>query len=71
MASDFLIQVVHKSNGKVVDWEPGGRAELDLISSLSDRLMDKSIGVATTRAQVVAVVEQTLKDVLLELKHKV
>ena len=68
--SDFLLQVVHRRSGKLVAWDPGGPVEVDLVEDLSRRLLKKRVGAFTTRAQVVQVVEETLKELIMELKEK-
>lgn len=68
--SDFLLQVVHRRSGKLVAWDPGSPVEVDLVEDLSRRLLKKRVGAFTTRAQVVQVVEETLKELIMELKEK-
>lgn len=71
MASQFLLQIVERNSGKVVALEPGGPVEVELVAELAKRLQEKRVGIFTTRAQVAKVVEDTLKDMIYELKKKI
>lgn len=71
MASQFLLQIIHRDTGKIVTLEPGGPVEVQLVTELSKKLLDKRVGVFTTRAQVAKVVEDCLKDIIYSLKKQI
>lgn len=71
MASQFLLQIIERNSGKIVTLEPGGPVEVELVAELAKRLQEKRVGIFTTRAQVAKVVEDTLKDMIYELKRKI
>jgi len=87
MASKFVIQVVEKDGGKVVQWAPGFPVERQLTedlcqkvtASLCNRLAARGVGFFKTQAAVIAavndelpeVVRETLKALLYALKSDV
>lgn len=71
MASEFLIQIVHKDTGKVIDWSPGLLAEKEFVEELCTRVSQKDIGITKTKAQVKAAVQESVKELLYDLKSKV
>ena len=71
MASEFLIQVTHKSSGKVVAWAPGLEVEKEFEDELVDRVKEKGVGVARTEKHVLRDVRSALKEMLFDLKSKV
>ena len=71
MASDFLIQVIHKQDGKVVSWAPGLEVEKAFQAELLSRVKAKGVGLARTEAHVLASVDAALKELLHDLKSRV
>jgi len=71
MASEFKIQVVHASNGMVVEWAPGLSVEKDLETELLARIKAKGVGVGRTSAHVLEDVKAALRELLYELKSQV
>jgi len=79
MASKFLIQVVEKDTGKVVQWAPGFPVERQLSDELCARvaklITDEGVGIFKTQAKVVGTVQDAvqvaLKAILYELKADV
>ena len=71
MASDFLIQVVHKETGNVVSWAPGLEVEKHLVTELLDRVKAKGVGVMRTEAHVLADVRLALEELLYDLKAQI
>ena len=71
MASEFLIQIVHKTDGKVVAWAPGMEVEQEFITNLCNRLKGKGVGFFKTEAKVVAAAEEAIKELLFALKKQV
>ena len=71
MASEYLIQVVHKSTGKVVEWAPGLAVEKQLVDELGNRVRAKGVGILKTTEQVVTAVKSALDELLYDLKSLV
>lgn len=71
MESEYLIQVLHKSTGKVVQWEPGLSVEKALVTELIGRVRTKGVGVFRTENHVIHDVREALEELLYELKSKV
>ncbi len=69
--SDYVIQVVHKETGRVVEWAPGLQVERQLVIDLCNRVAAKGVGVFRTTAHVVADVRVALQELLYELKSEV
>lgn len=71
MPSDFLIQIVHRNDGKIVAWAPGLEVEKQLISELLSRVKLKGVGLMRTEAHVLADVRVALEELLYDLKRQV
>jgi hypothetical protein len=71
MASEFLIQVVHKSDGRVVAWAPGLEVEQEFIKNFCDRLKGKGVGIFRTEAKVLAAAQEAMDELLYDLKKQV
>lgn len=73
MASDYLLQIIHKHDGMVVGcaWEPGLAVEVALIDDLVARVEAKGVGVGRTEAHVLADVRAAMTELLVALKTKV
>lgn len=69
--SNYLIQVVHRATGKVVEWAPGLEVERNLIDELVQRVVAKGVGVGRTQAHVANDVRVALKELLFDLKNQV
>ena len=71
MASQYLIQVVHKESGKVVRWAPGLEIEKQFEDELLDRVKAKGVGVGRSTTHVLADVQTALQELLHDLKKQV
>jgi len=71
MASDYVMQIVHKHDGTVVEWAPGLAVETEHIENLCARVKAKGVGVGRTEAHVIADVKTALREMLRELKGRV
>lgn len=71
MASDFLIQVVHKATGDVVSWAPGLEVEKEFETELLNRVRAKGVGLFRTEAHVIDDVAVALRELLFDLKKAV
>jgi hypothetical protein len=71
MVSDFLIQIINRRTGEVVQWAPGLQVETDFINDLGGRVAAKSVGVGRTRKQVAERVKEAVQELLLDLKRQV
>lgn len=69
--SDYQIQVVHASDGRVAVWRPGSQIETDMIDVLCSRLTKRGVGVFRSEAQVLQAVREEFAALLYELKRKV
>ena len=72
MPSEYLIQVVHKSTGKVVTgWEPGLTVEKRLVEELVNRVKTKGVGIFRTEDHVAKDVRAAIEELLYDLKSLV
>lgn len=71
MASQFLLQIVDRNSGKVIKMEPGGPVEREIVADLTKRILDKPIGVFSTKTQVARIVEDCFNELILELKKQI
>jgi hypothetical protein len=69
--SEFLIQVVHKTTGAVVSWEPGREVEYQFETELLSRVAAKGVGMARTTTHVLDDVRTALRELLYDLKRRV
>lgn len=71
MASQFVIQVVDKDTGLVVEWAPGMACERQLVTELGGRVVAKGVGYFKSAKQVQAAVTEALRELLFALKSDV
>lgn len=71
MASDYLVQIVHKDKGKVVSFAPGLNVEFDIENELANRVAAKGVGVGRSSAHVVADVRAAFRELMHDLKAQV
>lgn len=69
-SSDYLIRVT-RVDGKDVLIRPGGLSELSITAEVRDALADSRIGLLSTKAHVIVVVDEVLRRVLYNLKSDV
>lgn len=69
--SQFVIQVVDRETGDVVEWAPGLKVEKDFVNELCERVAGKGVGVGRTTRHVVADVRVALQELLYTLKANV
>jgi len=69
--SDYRLQIVHASDGRVVSWRPGREIEVDLIEALCSRLSARGVGVFKSQVQVLDAVREEFAELLLLLKGRV
>ena len=69
--SDYRLQIVHSSDGRVVTWRPGHEIETDLIDALCARLKARGVGIFTSEARVLSSVKEEFGGLLFDLKRKV
>jgi hypothetical protein len=68
MASRFLIQIVNKKTGNVVEFEPGLRAEADFVESCVQSIVALGVGLTKTQAHVTADIRSGIQLAILEVK---
>jgi len=71
MASKYLLQIVHRDNGKIVEWEPGRDIETEFITDCIARVLVRGVGLFKTSAHVAQDIEAGIEEAILELKKKV
>jgi len=72
VVSDYRLQVVQASTGKVVKgWQPGDKVETDLVDELVDRAKAKGVGLFRSEARVLGGVREAFGEMLLDLKGRV
>jgi len=71
MDSEYLIQVLHKPSGKVVQWAPGLSVEKDFIAELVERVSVKGVGIACSRFHVCQDIRAACEELLHDLKSRV
>lgn len=71
MASSFTMQIVDKRTGSVVEFEPGLTVEMDFITDVVQRVLDKGVGVFRTEAHVAADIRSGIEEAIYALKVKV
>lgn len=71
MPSEYVIQVVEKKTGAVVEWAPGMAVERQLIEDLCGRVASKGVGIGRTTTHVVADVHAAMVELLYALKSEV
>lgn len=73
LESNFVIQVVNKSTGEVVEWAPGRTVERRFITELVNRTVTlavaKGLGVFRTEAHVKASIQEAIDKAVSELFH--
>lgn len=69
--SEFVIQVVHKDTGRVVEWAPGLAVEKEFDQELLNRLRSKGVGWFKSEEKVLTAVHEALRALLYELKAQV
>ena len=71
MASQYLIQVIHKESGDVVRWAPGLEIEKQFEDELLDRVKARGVGVGRSTTHVLDDVQTALRGLLHDLKRQV
>jgi hypothetical protein len=73
IASPFLLQIIYKETGEVVQWQPGRPIEIAFAEDICARLELQDIGFwrFRTRAQIAAAVKRCVADALYALKARV
>jgi hypothetical protein len=72
MPSRFYLQIVDKDTGEIVSsWEPGSRAETDVLAELSVRLSGRGVGWGRTTKHVMADLSHAWHALLHDLKSQV
>lgn len=69
--SAYVIQVVEKETGRVVEWAPGQKVEREFVTDLCNRVAAKGVGIFRTTDHVTQDVHDALHELLFELKSEV
>jgi hypothetical protein len=71
MASRYLMQIVDRKTGIVVQFEPGLKAETDFVTDCVAHVVSRGVGIGRTSAQVAVAVQAGVEDALMALKGKI
>lgn len=71
MASRFLLQVLDRKSGDVVQFEPGQRVESEFVTDCVNHIVRLGVGLGRTSAHVAQDVRQGIEEVMFELKAKI
>lgn len=71
MTSKFLLQIVDKTSGKVVQFEPGKSVEIDLVEDCVKRILTKGVGLLKTEAHVEQDIRDGISEAIKNLKAKI
>jgi len=68
--SQFLLSI-ERVDGDIVMLRPGSQGERDLVESIVDNVLSRSVGVFRTKVQVAEAVRAACNDVLMLAKSEV
>ena len=71
MASRFLMQIIDRKTGEVVQFEPGKVVETDFVEDCVEQVVRLGVGLGRTSNHVAADVRQGLEDAIWSLKRRV
>lgn len=71
MASRYLMQIVDRDTGDVVQFEPGTAIERDFVSDIVRKTSAKGVGLGRTTSHVVGDVRAAIEEAIFELKAQV
>lgn len=71
MASRYLLQIVDRQSGNVVQFEPGLQAEKDFVADCVKRVVELGVGLLKTEAHVEQDVRTGIELAILDLKAQV
>lgn len=71
MASRYLMQVVDRQTGEIVQFEPGQVVETDFVTDCVAQVVRLGVGLGRTSDHVAADVRQGIEEAILALKLKV
>lgn len=70
MASKFRICII-RADGTEVHFHPGSHEELDFVSAVVDRTLEKGVGFFRTKAHVAQDLTAAIEEVINDLKAEV
>ncbi len=70
MSSKFQITIT-RTDHKPVTFRPGGGHERDLVNAIVTKVISKGVGFFKTEAKVKEAIQQSLEEILYELKSEV
>jgi len=71
MPSRFLMQIVDRETGDVVQWEPGLRVEQDFVDACVQRILSLGVGLGRTAKHVETDVRNGIEQAIFQLKARV
>jgi len=71
MASSFLMQIVNKSNGEIVQFEPGLSVEVNFVDACVTKILEKGVGLGRTSKHVANDIRDGIEETIQELKNKI
>lgn len=71
MVSRYLLQIIDRKTGEIIQLEPGLSAEIDFIDECAKRVLSLGVGIGRTEKHVEQDVRTGIELALLDLKTKV
>jgi hypothetical protein len=71
MASRYLMQIVDRKTGDVVQFEPGQAAELEFVEDCVAKVVRLGVGLGRTSTQVSVAIRQGIEEAIHGLKRRV
>ena len=71
MPSRYLMQVVDRQTGEIVQFEPGQDVEIEFVEDCVANAVQHGVGFGRTSAQVATVLKQSIEEAIYALKLKV
>ena len=71
MASRFLMQIVDRQTGEIIQYEPGRRAEILFVEDCIERIVELGVGFGRTQKHVVTDIRAGIESAILALKAKI
>ena len=69
--SEYLVQIIHRRDGRVAQWAPGLDIETEFIENLCNRVLAKGVGMLRSEKRVIEAVRQAAQELLFDLKAQV
>ena len=71
MASKYLLQIISRDSGDVIQFEPGLSTEINFIDDIVTRTIAKGVGLFKSKTHVETDLRTAIGEALYELKSKI